>query len=119
MIIIEIERNPNVDRECCVVYSDSGPSRELRALEYRRGDTREWAEVAGWDAEANSPCSAYVCPISDSGDGTALLVYGGSGGVRLKPMGDPSPWSTSDPRQWGELFLVYPLSAQFRYATES
>ena len=117
MIIIEIEKNPNVDRECSVVYSESGPSREISALEYRRGEAREWAEVAGWDAETDAPCPAYVCPVADSGDGTAFLIYGGSGGIRLKPMGDPNPWSTSDSRQWGELFLVYSLNAQFKYTS--
>jgi len=119
MIIIEIEKNVNVDQECCVVYNESGTRREVRALEYHRGDTREWAEVIGWDAEANSPCPAYVCQISDSGDGTAFLIYGGSGGIRLKPLGDRNPWSTSDPHQWGELFLVYPLNAQFECASDS
>ena len=115
-MIIEIEKNPNVDQECYVVYRESGEPREIDELEYRQGNKRVWVKVVGWDAEENRPCPAYVCPIADSGDGTALLIYGGSGGIRLKAVDDPSPWSTADSRQWGELYLVYPLTAQFKTA---
>jgi hypothetical protein len=113
-MIIEIERNSNTDQECCVVYRESGAAREIHALEYRRGDERFWVQAVGWDAEQNQPCPAYVCPIADSGDGTALLIHGGSGGIRLKRLDDPSPWSSADPQQWGELYLVYPPTTQFK-----
>lgn len=33
MIIIEIEKNQNVDQECCVVYSESGPVASAMFLE--------------------------------------------------------------------------------------
>ncbi len=116
-MIIEIERNPNIDQDCCVVYRETAAASEIRELEYRQGDERFWVQVVGWDAEEDRPCPAYVCPITDSGDGTALLIYGGSGGLRLKRLDDQSPWSTADPHQWGELYLVYPPTVQFNTAS--
>ena len=74
-----------------------------------RGDTGAY-EVAGWSAEG--PCQAYAALVEDSGEGRALLVYGGDEGIRLKPKGSLEPWSIENGDQWGEPCLVLDSDVQ-------
>ncbi len=61
-------------------------------------------EVTGWSQDR--PVPAYAAIVEDSGDGTALLVYGGSEGVRLRPDNSSEEWSLDDPNQWGDAVLL-------------
>ena len=61
-------------------------------------------EVTSW-SEAG-PVPAYTALVEDSGDGTALLVYGGSEGVRLRPDDSSEKWSLDSPDQWGDAVLL-------------
>ena len=61
-------------------------------------------DVTGWSA--SGPCPAYAALVEDSGEGVAMLVYGGDQGIRLKPADCPEGWDVSSPNQWGEACLL-------------
>lgn len=63
-----------------------------------------WCDVTGWTEEG--PCPAMAALSEDSGEGVVLLVYGGSGGVRLRPAASSREWDLSDTGQWGEACLM-------------
>ena len=63
-----------------------------------------WCEVTGW--ETDGQCPAMAALSEDSGEGVVLLVYGGSEGVRLRPVGSHDVWDLTDPLQWGEACLM-------------
>ena len=62
-------------------------------------------DVTGWSSEAG-PCPAYAALVEDSGEGVAMLIYGGDEGIRLKPAGSPEGWDLNSPAQWGEACLL-------------
>lgn len=117
-MFIEIEPCGNVDTAFSMMYREMGEPREVFAIKYNRWGRDEPVQVTGWDAETNLPCPAYACRIEESGDGVALLIYGGSGGLRLKDLEDDSPWDLHSPGQWGETHLVYPKNAFVVYMDE-
>ncbi len=61
--------------------------------------------VTGWSG-ASGPCPAYAALVEDSGEGVAILVYGGDQGIRLKPVESPEPWDLNSADQWGEACLL-------------
>ena len=64
-------------------------------------------EITGWSSkEAGSPGSALYTPISDSGQGSSDLIYGGDWGVRFKLKTDQSNWTISRKDQYGEPYLI-------------
>ena len=60
--------------------------------------------VTGWSAEG--PCPAYAVLVSDSGEGSVTLIFGGDEGIRLKPVANEEDWDLSNPNQWGEPCLL-------------
>ena len=63
-----------------------------------------WCDVTGW--ENGGPCQAMAALSEDSGEGVVLLVYGGSEGLRLRPVGTDSEWDVANRGQWGEACLM-------------
>ena len=61
-------------------------------------------DVTGWSA--SGPCPAYAALVEDSGEGIAMLVYGGDEGIRLKPADSREDWALTSSRQWGEACLL-------------
>ena len=61
-------------------------------------------QVTGWST--GGPCQAYAVLVEDSGEGRALLLYGGDDGIRLKPRASSEPWSLDNGEQWGEPCLL-------------
>ena len=61
--------------------------------------------VTGWSGDSG-PCPAYAALVEDSGEGVAMLVYGGDDGIRLSPAAVDGDWDLDDPRQWGEACLL-------------
>jgi hypothetical protein len=61
-------------------------------------------DVTGWSGEG--PCSAYAVIVEDSGEGRALLIYGGTDGIRLRPQDSQEPWALDAVYQWGEPCLL-------------
>lgn len=117
-MFLEIESNPNIERNFDMIYRDVSPIRELYCIKYNIDGKEQPVQITGWDADTNTPCSAYACKVEESGDGTALLIYGGSGGVRMKLLEDETKWDTKSTEQWGDTHLVYPANSFAVYKDE-
>lgn len=110
-MFIEVENGNNVDKNFSMMYREVETPREVYCIKYPVAGEEKPVQVSGWDAASNRPCPAFACRVEESGDGVALLIYGGSGGIRLKELEDESEWSCQTPNQWGETHLVYPKDA--------
>jgi len=64
----------------------------------------QMCDVTGWSSQG--PCPAYAALVEDSGEGVAMLIYGGDEGIRLKPASSQEEWDLSSPDQWGEACLL-------------
>ena len=60
--------------------------------------------VTGWSP--SGPCPAYATLVEDSGEGIAMLVYGGEEGIRLKAADSQEEWDLNSSHQWGEACLL-------------
>ncbi len=107
-MILEVAANPNVPDEIQLRFREVGPARRVvRIRAPLRGLGEETlCAVTGWDAETQAPVPAWARRIEDSGDGLAMLIYGGSGGLRLKPLALDDPWNIESKHQWGEGYLT-------------
>ncbi|MEE8517935.1 MAG: hypothetical protein V3S98_02285, partial [Dehalococcoidia bacterium] len=76
----------------------------------RRDGSEGPCAVTGWSADG--PCPAYAAKVWDSGDGVALLVYGGDEGIRLKHADSDADWDVANPDQWGEPCLLLDPGAE-------
>lgn len=117
-MFLEVESCANVDENLGMVYNDVSPPREVYCVKYRADGGGKPMRITGWDSHSGKPCPAYACRVEESGDGLALLIFGGSGGIRLKELEDESPWNGSAVDQWGETHLVYPLDSFIVYKDE-
>ena len=112
---IDVEAKDNTNKSFSMLYRDVSASREVYCVKYELNGEDSPVRVKGWDNETNSPCPAYACHVEESGDGTALLIYGGSGGIRMKPLEDETEWKIGVITQKGETHLVYPLNCFIIY----
>ena len=106
MVVIEIPPNPNCDAVEMRLFHPVEAPRHVRRVRVEHAPGQpEWLEVTGWNTDGSS-CAALAQPVDDSGDGLALLVHGGSAGLRLRRVGEPGPWRLGDAAQWGLPFLL-------------
>ncbi len=113
IIQVEVESGPNCDMDVFQVFEGKGEPREVaRVMAVLPDGSEGLCQVTGWSA--GGPCPAYAVRVSDSGEGAALLVYGGDGdgGIRLKEASSTARWDVDDPTQWGEPFLLLGLDVQ-------
>ena len=104
-IEVDVQASANCDYSLSRVFSAVGkPEPVVRVLAPGPTGDMCFAEVTGWSTEG--PCQAYAVLVEDSGEGRALLVYGGNDGIRLKPTGSPEPWRLENREQWGEPCLL-------------
>ena len=104
-IEIEVEAGENSDMSLLRVFDTREEPREVtRVVALRRDGTEGPCAVTGWSADG--PCPAYAATVWDSGDGVALLIYGGDEGVRLRHADSDAPWDLADRSQWGEPCLL-------------
>ncbi|GIT64802.1 MAG: hypothetical protein Ct9H300mP23_04290 [Nitrospinota bacterium] len=75
--VSRIESNPNVERSFDMVYRDISPTRELYCIKYNIKGEEQPVQITGWNAETNSPFSAYACKVEESGEGLPYLFLGG------------------------------------------
>ena len=107
-ISLEVEDNDNCPGLPLLTYQRLGSSVRVRQV---RIAGPHWPEelhwVTGWQSDGDgSPCPAYYARISDSGAGSAFLLYGGDWGLRFKRGSESEEWDTDSPDQWGEPWLV-------------
>lgn len=103
---LEVTPNRNCPEDANCMFGEAGPSERVYAVPVERDGKDLWAMVTGWDAEADAEVPAFATLVNDSADGHAILVHGGSGGVRLQPLDVGEPWSSDHTGQWGEPFLL-------------
>ncbi len=106
-MIVEVESNENCQNGVFARFKEMGVPRPVAKVRtYERRAEGEWCWVTGWSDDPEHPCCpAYAQRVEDSGAGSALIVYGGIFGVRLRPVDDDEPWSLAGQNQWGEAYL--------------
>ena len=83
-IDIAVEPNDLCPEGCDARFSSSGDELGIHRVRIWRSNTESViCAVTGWSSGGECPCHAAA--IEDSGEGTALLVYGGDHGLRLTP----------------------------------
>ncbi len=108
MILEEIEENPNCPPADMMRFREVGPAKRVSQVRlYHEAPDGKWYGVTGWTDRSEAPTAeAFIQPVEDSGSGVAYLLYGaGNCGLRFKRHPE-SPWSLTDPTQWGEPFLL-------------
>ena len=106
MVIIEIGPNSNCEAVEMRVFHDLEPPRPVSRVRLEKTPgTPQWFDVTGWTA-AGTTQPAFAVKVDDSGEGVALLIYGGDAGLRLRPAGNPESWSLNHPQQWGLPFIL-------------
>jgi hypothetical protein len=88
--------------------SQPAPVTRVRTLD--PDGVERMCEVTGWSAQG--PCQARAAMVEDSGEGTALLVYGGDQGIRLKPVESAGGWDLASRQQWAEPCLLLPRDTE-------
>jgi hypothetical protein len=112
-IEVEVEAGANSDMSLLRMFDAREEPREVtQVFVLRRDGTEGLCTVTGWSIDG--PCPAYAASVWDSGDGVALLIYGGDEGIRLKHADSNSSWDMADASQWGEPCLLLEAST---YAT--
>lgn len=108
MILEEIEENPNCRAADMMRFREIGPAKRVVQVRlYHEDSNGKWYGVTGWTDRPEAPTAeAFIQPVEDSGSGVAYLLFSaGPCGLRFKPHSE-SPWSLTDPSQWGEPFLL-------------
>lgn len=114
---IDILPNDNVGEAVMATFKDVGPERPVHVVRLQLDGVWTWCAVAGWGEDGPEP--ARLAPIEESGDGPALVVHGGSQGLRLARIADPAQagavrWDLADTHQWGEGFLLVRPGTEWR-----
>lgn len=117
-MFVEVDSNPNCEQSVFARFKDIGAARPIRKVKtFDRRSEGEWCWVTGWTDDETAPtCQAYAQQVEDSGAGLTNLVYGGIGGVRLKPVAIEEEWSLESRNQWGEPYLSLADSKDIEYA---
>ena len=111
-MFLEVEPCSNCDESIGRVYNVISESKQISSiLQYEKDGKEIDVAVTGWDGETETPCPAFASRIEESGDGVALLIFGGNGGIRMKPIKDKSSWDVNNLNQWSESHLVYPIDS--------
>ena len=104
-IEVDVSEGPNSPLPVNRMFSAMEEPRPVSRVWTSRADgVDEWWEVVGWSGDG--PSQGYAAAVEDSGEGAALLLYGGDWGIRLKPLGSTEPWDLENPDQWGEPCLL-------------
>ena len=118
-MIIEVESNANVEESVFLRFKEVGPAKPVTHIKsYERSSRGEWCAVVGWNEGSVPPvCEAWAQPIEDSGSGLGYVVFGGMGGIRLRPVSIEEEWDLESPHQWGEAYLSLARKDDLRFKT--
>jgi hypothetical protein len=116
-MLVEVDSNLNCEQSVCARFKDAGPARRVAQVKsYERKSEGEWCWVTGWTDDPEQPCCpAHAQRVEDSGSGLASLVFGGIGGIRLKPVSLSEDWDVNSPNQWGEPYLLLADAKDIKY----
>ncbi len=115
-MFLEVEPCSNCDESVGRMYNVISESKQISSIQYEKDGKEIPVHITGWDGETETPCPAFACRIEESGDGVALLIFGGSGGIRMKSIDDDSKWDADNSDQWSESHLVYPRDSVVTYS---
>ena len=107
-MVVEVEPNPNCEQSVCARFKEAGQARRAVQINiFERKSEGEWCWVTGWtDDPGCSCCPAQAQRVEDSGAGLAYIIFGGIGGIRLKPVSLAEAWDVNSANQWGEPYLL-------------
>ena len=116
-MVVEVESNLNCEQSVCARFKEAGPIRQaIQVKTFERRSEGEWCWVTGWTDDPERPCCpAQAQRVEDSGSGLAYLIFGGIGGIRLKPVKLSEDWNLDSPNQWGEPYLLLADTKDIRY----
>jgi hypothetical protein len=119
-MVVEVEPSANCEQSVCARFKEAGPARRVAQVKtFERRSEGEWCWVTGWTDDPENPCCpAYVQRVEDSGAGLAYLVFGGIGGIRLKPVSLSEEWDLNSANQWGEPYLLLADAKDIRYEVD-
>ena len=108
---VDVQAGENCDYSLNRIFSTVSDPVEITAVETLGplGKVDLFA-VVGWST--NGLCSVHAVLVEDSGEGHALLIYGGDDGIRLRKSGGDSSWSLEHSDEWGEPCLLVDVSTQ-------
>jgi len=102
---IDVSESANCPMDLVRMFDALGsPIKICKLITADRNGIDSLCDVIGWSDIG--PCSAYAVPVEDSGDGVAMLIFGGNEGIRLAVSGTTYEWSLSNDDQWGEACLL-------------
>lgn len=105
LLVLEVEESENTLFGVTRSFQTMEDPRPVsRVVTYGPEGSEGSFDVVGWSADG--PVTAFAALVDDSGEGSALLLYGGEEGIRLRPEGSTLDWSLEEPTQWGEPFLL-------------
>jgi len=115
---VDVEANPNCAQSVFARFRELGPARPVSQVRVSdRAPVGEWCVVTGWQNDPSEPlCPAMAQPVEDSGSGVVFVVFGGNGGIRLKPLDVSEDWTLDSPGQWGEVYLLLADRRDIRFA---
>jgi hypothetical protein len=107
-MVVEVKPNANCEQSVCARFKEAGPARRVAQVKtFERRSEGEWCRVTGWTDDPEHPCCpAHAQRVEDSGSGLAYLIFGGIGGIRLKPISLSEEWDLNSANQWGEPYLL-------------
>jgi len=118
-MIIEVESNPNCETSLFLRFKEVGPAKPISHVKsYDRSSTGEWCAVVGWNEEEPHVCQAFAQLIEDSGSGFGYVIFGGNGGIRIKPETIQEDWTLATDKQWGEGYLTLADERDLRYVPQ-
>lgn len=119
-MVVEVEPNRNCEQSVCARFKEAGPARRaMQVKSFERRSEGEWCWVTGWTDDPEQPCCpAHAQRVEDSGAGLAYMVFGGIGGIRLKPVSLAEDWNLNSANQWGEPYLLLADAKDIRYGDE-
>ena len=106
-IFIDVEEGENCPYSLQLVFSGLDEPRTVRQVRlYHESADGLLYDVVAWDNDDSEASEAFGVPVEDSGEGRAYLIYGGNGGIRLRPASGDSRWDLSAPDQWGRSHML-------------
>lgn len=118
---VDVEANPNCAQSVFARFRELGPARPVSQVRVAdRVPTGEWCRVIGRQEDPSVVWRpAMAQPVEDSGAGRVYLVFGGNGGIRLKPLDVIEDWTLDSPGQWGEAYLLLADRRDIRFLDEA
>ena len=112
-IEVEVFAGPNCSWEMTRVFqSQRGPRPVAQVVTQLPDGSEGLCDVVGWSEQGQVP--AHAAYVDDSGDGQALLIFGGDQGIRLKAAEALHPFDVENTSQWGEPCLLLDVNTELR-----